>query len=115
MKAYAEVAVGFASALLRGDFDDAHRFLSQKLARELPPETLREKFFAMFCGYTDETPTKVHFDEEFCLEEWPAKQAGDLGSAYVGLLGDDVVEAVTPIVAMEDGRLVIRQIEWGRP
>jgi len=115
MKPYAEVAVEFASALLRGDFEQAHRFLSRKLAEELSPEELREKYFEMFRGYTDETPARIQFDEEFCDEEWPAKQPGDLGWAYVGLLGDNVVEAVTPIVAVEDGRLVVREIDWGRP
>jgi hypothetical protein len=61
-------------------------------------------------------PHTVHFDPQFAqTESWPAKLPGDLGRVYVGIEGDDFVEAVTVIVAEVNGKLLIRDIEWGRP
>lgn len=115
MQPYADFAIAFASALVRSDFMEAHRFLSEELAGELPPEALRDKYFGMFRGYTDDSPTTIEFDEENCLSDWPERQPCDLGGVYVGLIGDDVVEAVILIIAETDDGMVIRKIEWGRP
>ena len=46
------------------------------------------------------------------LEQWPEKTPGDIGWAYVAILGHNFSEAVTVVV--NDQRL-IRAIEWGRP
>jgi hypothetical protein len=70
----------------------------------------------MYRGYAeDDRPKGVWFDAEYSFEEWPAKQPGDVGWAYVSVQGDELVEAVTVTVAQEAGRLLIRHIEWGRP
>ena len=49
------------------------------------------------------------------MEAWPDKQPHDVGWAYVSIGGDVYSEAVTVVVARENGRLVIRQVEFGRP
>jgi hypothetical protein len=49
------------------------------------------------------------------MEEWPRKRPGDIGWVYVGIEGDDFIEAVTVVVADVDGALLIREVEWGRP
>jgi hypothetical protein len=115
MTRYAEVAVAFASALVAGDFDGAASMLASDLRRQLPPGSLREQFSAMFRGYAEGEPRAVHFDEEFQLEEWPRKRPGDVGWAYVGIEGDDFVEAVSVVVADVGGKLLIREVTWGRP
>jgi hypothetical protein len=69
----------------------------------------------MFEGYSDGKPQRIHFDEEFANEDWPGKLPGDLGYAYVGIEGEDFVEAVTVTVANVEGKHLIRDIEWGRP
>ena len=70
----------------------------------------------MFEAYAEgEQPTSIQFDDEFSLVQWPARQPRDVGSAYVGILGEDFVEAVSVIVSDIDGGLFIREIEWGRP
>ena len=53
--------------------------------------------------------------DEFILEDWPAKQDGDVASIYIALTGDGFCEAVTVIVTQQDGELRIRDLEWGRP
>jgi hypothetical protein len=38
-----------------------------------------------------------------------------MGWAYVGIEGDDFIEAIAVVVATISGELLIREIEWGRP
>lgn len=85
MKAYAEVAVAFATALVQGDFVRANALLAPALRTQFPPDALREEFYGMFRGYSDSEPKSVQFDEQFQMEAWPARRAGDVGWAYVGI------------------------------
>jgi len=115
MTPYAEVAVAFASALVDGDFARAESLLAPVLRRQLTQESLRENLYAMFRGYAEGEPREVHFDDEFQMQEWPDKLPGDVGWAYVGIEGDDFVEAVSVVVADVGGKLLIREVDWGRP
>ncbi len=115
MLPYAKVAVAFASALVEGDFERAHTLLAPSLRQALPPHALRDQLYAMFRGYADGEPRRIYFDEQFTMEDWPARAKGDLGWAYVGIEGDDFVEAVTVVVADVQGEQFIRDITWGRP
>jgi hypothetical protein len=115
MTPYAEVAVAFASALVDGDFCRAATLLTPDLRRQLSPSTLRQKLYGMFRGYASGEPREIHFDEQFQSEAWPAKCSGDVGWAYVGIEGDDFIEAVCVTVADVEGKLLIREVEWGRP
>ncbi len=114
-KPYIEVAASVASALVSGDFARANALLSPELRIRFTPDALREELFGMFRGYADGEPRSIYFDEQFQMEDWPDKQAGDVGWAYVGIEGDDFVEAVTVVVAKIKSELLIREIEWGRP
>ena len=115
MRSFEEVAVGFVSALVTGDFERAWNFLAPTLQTSYSPVQLRERLFEMFSGYADGPPTGIQFDDEFSLVEWPSKQVGDIGWAYVGIIGEDFVEAVSVTVSDVDGAHLIRQVEWGRP
>lgn len=115
MVPYAEVAVAFAQALVDGEFARAESLLAPELRRQLPQEALRENLYAMFRGYAEGEPQRVHFDEEFQMETWPRKLPGDVGWVYVGIEGDDFVEAVSVVVADVEGTLLIREVKWGRP
>lgn len=115
MTPHAEVAITFASALIEGNFSRAESLLTPELRRSLSREVLRESFYTMFRSYTDGEPRRIRFDEEFQKEEWPTKVPGDIGWVYVGIEGDDFVEAVRVVVAEIGGRPLIREVEWGRP
>jgi len=115
MKSYKEIAVDFASAMVHGEFTEAHRLLAPKLREELSPARLQDEYYGMFCGYTDGEPYEVGYRAQSFVDEWPAKEPGDVGWAYISVLGEDFVEAVTVVVADVDGMLLIRDIEWGRP
>lgn len=115
VKPHARIAIEFASALVDKDFARAEKLLCPELRQELMEDGLRTRFHRMFRGYSEGEPRSIHFDEEFQMEEWPGKQPGDVGWAYVSIEGDDFVEAVTVVVASFGGRYLIREIEWGRP
>jgi len=109
------LAVNFASAMVKGDFDGAFEMLSPELKASTTGDELRNQFTGMYRGYTQGAPSKVSFDEEFSGVDWPAKQPGDIGWAYVGIEGEGFVEAVTVTVAQAGEHLCIRNVEWGRP
>lgn len=115
MKAYEQVAVDFAQALLDSRNEDAHAMLVSKLAEAFTPLALGERFRRIWSGYSDEDARSLQFDEEFSLDDWRGKMEMDVGWTYVGILGDEFVEAVSVVVCDSDGTLKIREVEWGRP
>src|SRR5262245_56448516 len=112
---YTQIAVKFAQALVDADFALAASLLAPDLRREFTPELLAEHLHRMYEGYADGPPTSVHFPEEGVMEDWPTKQPGDLGWVYVGILGDDFVEAVAVIVSNIEDKPLIRDTQCGRP
>ncbi len=117
MKPYQKIAFDFASALVTLKYREAQTFLTDELKEEYSPEYLEEVMSDMFSVYDWKTaPYKVEFKEmEGCMEDWPDKEAYDVGWVYIGIFGESAVEAVTVIVANTSGNLKIRYIEWGRP
>ena len=58
----------------------------------------------------------MHFEPESGeMFDWPHKQPGDIGWAYVSISGEHFNEAVTCVVAAVNGHNLIRELEWGRP
>jgi hypothetical protein len=106
------VALAFAEKLVAGDYTAAHSMLASVLGENLSAAQLRNEYERMI-EYGDGPPAFVCVVN--VLDEWPAKQAGDVGWAYVAIAGGDYSEAVAVIVSQERERLVIREIEWGRP
>lgn len=49
------------------------------------------------------------------MTDWPDKRESDIGWTYVSIGGDVYSEAVTVVVAIEDGAARIRVVELGRP
>jgi hypothetical protein len=89
--------------------------LTAELSEKFSEERLRECFYAMFRGYSDEEATEIHFDEEFSHAEWHNKASDDVGVMYVSIMGDGFVEAVTLWICVRNESLLVRDIEWGRP
>ena len=114
-KRYAETAVAFSSALSSGEWERAHALLAPALQADLSPSQLQREYLRLFPDSTEGSHAIVQFDEQFAMEDWPDKQPGDAGWAYVSLCGEDVIEAVTVIVADVHGVFRIRSVEWGRP
>jgi hypothetical protein len=107
-----QVAAEFARALASNHYDQAHSFLSASLGSMTPVAALRREYEAM-TGYGGGPATDVRVI--IVLDYWPDKLPGDIGWAYAAISGVGFSEAVTVIVARENGKAVIRQLEWGRP
>ena len=105
-------ALAFAHALTDGDFAAAHNQLSASLKSSLSAEKL-EKNYEEMIGVYDSPPSLV--DLTTTMDVWPGKQENDIGWAYVTIAGKDWAEAVTVVIASENGSLVVRSLEWGRP
>jgi hypothetical protein len=67
----------------------------------------------MMTGYADGPIT--HIEVMNAMSEWPTKEENDVGWVYVAMAADDFSEAVAVVVAEENGTLLIRSVEWGRP
>ena len=112
---HAKVAIEFASALVEKDYARAEALLTPALRQKLTREVLRAELYGMFRGYSQSEPRSIHFDEQGQLKEWPGKQRGDIGWAYVSIEGDDFVEAVNVVVSAVGDKHLIREVNWGRP
>jgi hypothetical protein len=113
--AFAMAALSFAEALVRGDAATAFEWLCPRLAARMSASELRRAYEQML---TDDegpmgAPERVFVVNT--LAEWPDKQVGDLGWAYVAIEGEWYSEAVALVVTQVGGAPRVREIEWGRP
>lgn len=106
------VALAFAENIVAGDFNAAHGMLAPALGEKVSPAQLQAEYEGMI-EYGGGPPDYVGVVGT--LEEWPARQEGDVAWVYVTIDGEGYVEAVYVLIAEEQGRFVIREIEWGRP
>jgi hypothetical protein len=107
-----QVAAEFARALASNRYAHAHSLLSASLASRIPVATLQRDYEQMI-DYGGGPATDVRVI--IVLDHWPDKLPGDIGWAYAALSGQGFSEAVSVVVAHENGKAVIRQLEWGRP
>lgn len=105
-------AANFARALVSSDFTEAHALLSTQAQQRYSAAQLQQAYADM-TSYGD-GPGAVDGHVEF-MDDWPARQSQDIGWAYVSITGAGFIEAVTVVVAEENGAAKIREIEWGRP
>ncbi|HEX5138647.1 MAG TPA: hypothetical protein VFY93_16870 [Planctomycetota bacterium] len=109
---YRRVALEFAQALAARDYAKAHGKTSEAFRRRMTVDQMRAAFEATVPeDFGPIGPVEVGQT----LEDWPGKQPGDLGRAYVSIGGETYSEAVTVVVAMEGGEARIRDAEFGRP
>lgn len=109
---HGKLAFQFASALTNDNFSEAYSMLSEEQQNEQSPELLKEQFEQMI-EYGQGPVRHIELISE--MTEWPAKEANDVGWAYVAIVGDEFSEAVSVVVSEENNGYKIRKIEWGRP
>jgi len=107
-----KAALQFAHALVAGNYAMAHSMLVYNLRADWSEAKLKAEFEEVI-AYGDRPVNFV--DVMQTLDDWPAREVGDIGWAYVAVAGADFSEAVAVVVAKEGGHSVIREIEWGRP
>lgn len=109
---YSKVALKFASALVSGNYEQAHALISQSRKDEWSASWLQAEYEEMI-AYGDGPASFV--EVMVTMEDWPARQEKDVGWAYVAIAGDEYSEAVAVVICNEHGHMRIRDIEWGRP
>jgi hypothetical protein len=108
------IAEQFGQHIADADYSAAHSLLTKEAKQKYTPEGFKQSFEEM-TAYEPGSIHRLEVRPEFMLGEWPEKGADDVGSVYVGLFGEEYVEAVTLVLAREDGDIRIREVEWGRP
>ena len=114
MDAAIRVAQRFAEHIADADYVAAHRLLTKTAQHRYSADDFQREFEEM-TAYEPGPIRTILIDPQFTLEDWPEKRPEDVASVYVGLLGDEYVEAVTLTLANEDSDIRIRELEWRRP
>jgi len=109
---YRNVALDFTRALAGRDYARAYGMTSNDYQKTTTLERMRDAFEAI-------VPTDWGaigaVEIGHTMESWPDKRPSDLGWVYVGIGGDTYSEAVTVVIALEDGAMKVRGVELGRP
>lgn len=114
MTTFRDVAQHFGEAIAAGNYAAALELLTPEAQACYTPESLKGAVASM----TADAPggiQDVQVVEEGIVENWPAKQPGDVASVYVALTGVGFAEAVTVTVVQRHHNLLIRHLDWGRP
>lgn len=114
MTTFRDVAQHFGEAIAAGHYPAAFELLTPEAQALCTPESLK----AAVATISADGPggiQAVQVMEEGVVEDWPAKQPGDVASVYVALTGVGFAEAVTVTIVQRNGNLLIRHLEWGRP
>ena len=109
---FKEIAMQFAKLLANRNYSDAYEMTTQEYRKRNSLEQIQEHFEAiipMDWGAID----PIEAGET--MNDWRGKEATDVGWVYVSLGGDVYSEAVTVIIAEEEGALKVREVEFGRP
>jgi len=109
---YKGVGLAFARALAARDYDAAHALTSRTYRARTSVKDLQAAFEEIVP--VDWGPVgPIQLGET--MEVWPGREPSDVGWAYVSVGGDVYSEAVTVVVAIDEGELRIRTVEFGRP
>jgi hypothetical protein len=108
-----QIAGRFGHLIARSNYEGAHKLLTKAAQKRHSPNRL-QKDFKRTVAYAPGPVRKVEIVGDI-LDDWPDKQRRDIGWVYISLFGDDYVEAVSVILAEENGNIRIRDVEWGRP
>jgi hypothetical protein len=106
------IALEFTKALAARDYSKAYAMTSQSYRKRNTPERMQAAFEAIVpADWGPMGPIQVGQT----MESWPGKRPEDLGWVYVSIGGDTYSEAIIVIVSWENGKALIREVEFGRP
>lgn len=108
------IAQLFGDCLATNQYAAAWALLAEPLKSAATPGVIRSAVATMTacaCGPIREAQVM----DDFIVEDWPGKQAGDLAVVYAALNGDSFSEAVTLTLAQYGDEVLIRDLVWGRP
>jgi hypothetical protein len=109
---YSSVGLKFANALASRDYQTAYAMTSSEYQRSTTLDEMRAGFEAIVPGDW-QTVGPVEIGQ--AMETWSSRKPSDVGWVYISIGGDVYSEALTLIVMLEENRLKVRTIEFGRP
>jgi hypothetical protein len=114
MPTYIEISQQFSDLIAKADYTTAHALLTKQAQMIHSADDLKRRAEGMK-SYAPGPIGHVEVMEDFILEDWPAKQVGDVAIVYISLDGDDFCEGVSVTIAQQSDDFRIRDLEWGRP
>lgn len=108
------LAKSFATDLSEGNYRKSHDIFTSALKLIYSPGWLRECYEGMI-DYGEGPATYIEVGSVNSMDGWASYKEGDVGHAYVVIMGDGFSEAVSLIFTEENGKPKVREIEWGRP
>jgi hypothetical protein len=105
-------ALAFGNALARRDYAAAYAMTASGYQQRMPLDDMRAAFEAIVPADGGPAPA---VEAGHAMDDWPGKQAGDVGWVYVSIGGAVYSEAVTVVITSENGSLKVREVEFGRP
>jgi hypothetical protein len=111
---YRAVAQRFGDCIAQNDYDAACSLFTEELQSSTTPDIIKNTVATM-TAYAAGPIQEAQVMNDFTLEDWPGKQAGDLAVVYLALNGSSFSEAVTLTLAQYGDAALIRHLEWGRP
>jgi hypothetical protein len=113
------LVLAFARALAAGDAEGAYLMLTPGFREQFTPSSLMSEFEGMYSYASDTTPDRI---EVLTVTPLGAEYEGKgVAAVFVGISGVDHEdggiwnEAINAFVTEIEGRLLIRDIIWGRP
>lgn len=108
---HVQVALGFSTALLNNQFENAHSFLGSTLCNNWTPGLL-QKTYGKMVEYFEIPPQEVLVE---VVDTTMPNMSPDSAWIYVSICGVGGGEGVAVIVSKENDKYLIQEIEWGRP
>ena len=107
------VGFNFANALVKGEFEAAHSFLSPELRLKYSPSALKREYDSMIEYMQPVANVGVVVVNNRSM---PGEQDMDAeGWAYVSIEGEGWSEAVVVTVRAFESEYLIAELIWGRP
>lgn len=108
------VALRFGRHIAAGDHAAACELLCREARGEWPPARIAEAVAEM-TAHAGEPILRASVSHDGAAADWPDRRSDEVAWVYVALEGESFCEAVTVVVVREDGRLLLRIVDWGRP
>lgn len=105
-------ALTFAKRLATRAYDEAYAMTGREYRDEVPLERLKADFEAIVpLDWGAAEPIEI----AQAMDRWTGQRDTDVLWVYVSIGGDVYSEAVTVVLAPEDGEPRIREVGFGRP
>jgi hypothetical protein len=109
------VALAFAEAVAKNQYDPAYSMLSETLQTSTSANQIADDYAAMIGWYECPPENLPELEIIKVSDEQSSRLENGMEWVYVSMSNDYYCEAVSVVIAEEQGKKVICEIDWGRP